>query len=226
MKLRYALYCILFFLPGCRYVRWGKDVFHQSRTQFTYNNLRDDYIRSLRIYDQFTTLGLFDVLWLSEEVRRLYSKENASLHGCPKEDYADFLQGQLAENDSEIAFYILASVPHAQDLLLTESQNPWTIYLCVDGVTYAPKSLKIVELPPQYQVFFGKRYTTLKKTYVVTFDAKTLDGCPILTPATTSLSLCFHTTGREDECVIWEISSPGRAHPRCVDNPDVLAYDI
>ncbi len=226
MKLHYIWCCLLLFLPGCRYVRWGKDVLHQAQTEFTYDALKQDYIRSLRIYDQFTTLALFDVLWLSDEVRTLYSKEHASRYGYTQERYTTFLRQQLAENDHEIVFYIFAAVPHAHDVLLTDELTPWTMYLNVHGVSYEPKSLKVIDLPPVYQVFFGRRYAIFKTAYLVTFAAKTIEEKPILTQATNSLSLCFHTVGKEDECVIWEIASPGRAEPRCVDNPDVLAYDM
>ncbi len=226
MKLRYIACCLLFLFPGCRYFRWGKNVFHQSKTQCTYDTLKQNYIRSLRIYDHFTTLALFDVFWLSDEVRTLYSKEYISRYGYTQERYTTFLRRQLAENDHEIAFYILASVPHACDVLLTDEQTPWTIYLNIHNISYEPKSLKVIDLPPVYQVFFGKRYTISKTAYLVTFAAKTIEGKPIITQATNSLSLCFHMVGIKDECVTWKIASPGRVESRCVDNPDVLAYDM
>jgi len=226
MKLRHVIYYILMFLPGCRYVRWGKDVFYQSKVQCAYTDIQHDYIRSLCVYDQFTTLGRFDVLWLSEAVRTVYSKEYALLYGCSPEDYLTFLQRQLAENEHEIAFYMLAVIPHVQDSLLTECQNPWTIYLHVDGVSYEPKCLEVVKLPYPYQVFFGKRYTLSKQMYYISFDAKMPNGSPVITPATTSLSLCFYTIARKDECVVWDVPSSGLALPCCADNSGILTDPI
>lgn len=228
MKLRLMiLFCLLFSLPGCRYIRWGKDVFYQSKIQFTYDALRNDYIRTLRLYDQFTTLGLFDVLWLSDEIRTIYSKEQAALFGWSDAEYQTFLQKQLAKNDSEISFYILASTPHVQDIMLTEDATPWTMYLRIDGVNYHPKSLEYIEdLTQPYKSFFGKRYTMFRSIYLLSFSAKTASGCPIITTSTRSFSLCFHRPGIVDECIAWEIVSPGKARICCIDNPDVLAYDI
>lgn len=226
MKLHFVIWSMLFFISGCRYVPWAKDVFYQSKTKCTYTALRNDYIRTLRIYDQFTTLGIFDVLWLSDEVRTLYSKEYALLYGYCPEDYQSFLQDQLAESNCLISFYILACVPHVQDILLTEDGTPWSIYLCIDGVNYQPEILKLVELPYFYKLFFGKRYTIAKQVYYISFAAKSSMGDSILTKSSRSLSLCFHTPGRVDECIVWRLINPGRARPCHVDNPDILAYDI
>ena len=228
MKLHLIIFCLLFsLLPSCRYMYWGKDVFYQSKIQFTYDALRNDYIRTLRVYDQFTTLGLFDVLWLSAEVRTRYSKEYAALCGYCPGSYEEILQKELAENEDMISFYILASTPHVADIWLTEDETPWTIYLRIDGVDYHPKVLEYLEngLTQPYINFFGKRYTMFRDVYKLSFAAKVL-GAPIITDSTRSFALCFHKAGIVDECIAWEIVSPGKARVCCIDNPDVLAYDI
>jgi len=227
MKIWHIFVCSLVLLPACReenrYLRWGKDVFYQSEKQFSYRAFEDTHIRSLRIYDQLTTLGLFDALWLSKEVRTLYSKEQAALYGYNQERYDSFLEKQLDESNKEIGFYILASMPHAQDLLLTDETSPWTLYLRVNGESYAPKKVTVVDLPTPYQKFFGKRYSSARKIYYVSFSAQKEDGSVIITSSTSSLSLCFHMIGNVDECVAWKVRPSVEC---CSNNPNMLAYDM
>lgn len=210
----YTLCCLLFVLPGCRYIEWGRDVFYQSEKRCSYTELRDEYIRSLRIYDQLTTLALFDVVWLSEPIRRWFSQEYALLYGCAPET---ILCEQLEENMLGTSFYVLAATPHNVDYLLSDTIKPWTLYMKVDGECYKPSSLKEVELPYIYRIYFGLKYSAAKKVYLVKF--------PATVPAGSSPALCFHRVGRLDECVVWD-----RIGSEIVldyhGSPDELAYDL
>ena len=67
---RYWVQIALILLPACRVVDWGKRRFDQGEPR---TNAKADVraqVRSSRIYnDQFETVGLFDALYLSSEVR-------------------------------------------------------------------------------------------------------------------------------------------------------------
>lgn len=212
MKLRCLFFCIVVLLLsscGGNYIRWGKDVFYQTKTCSDFRWLQDKYIRSVRVYDQLTTLALFDVLWISPEVLCAYNKEQYS-------------ENQVCAHDQEISFYVLAAMPHAYDALLTDIASPWTLYLSINGNCLQPTSLKLVDVPYAYQVFLGKYYSAAKKAYYVTFSLEKEDCFD----AVNSFSLCFHTPTRADECVTWDVTPEGDAYPVSKFNPDILAVDM
>lgn len=211
MHARYMYFCgLLLFLSGCagnRYMRWGTDVFFQSKRVENYRWLQDKYVRTVRVYDQLTTLALFDALWLSPEVRALYEQDISS---CECKD------GKQIDSKNQTAFYLLAALPHSDDALLTDITSPWRVYAEIDGKCYEPALIKIVDLPYPYEVFFGKYYySTARKIYYITFAARPVH----------SLSLCYHSTGRIDECVTWDVCGD-ESLPEHKYNPDLLAVDI
>ena len=71
---------------------WAEETFYQS------NAYKDDltvvkrYLRGIRLYDQFTTLGIFDALWLSDEVRTAYSNIACRMTGKDEEASLTFLR--------------------------------------------------------------------------------------------------------------------------------------
>ena len=65
---------ILLALPGCgRVVDWGTKTFNQSPAIESNITAAQKYIRSVTTYDQLTTRARFDVLWLSDAVRKNYT---------------------------------------------------------------------------------------------------------------------------------------------------------
>ena len=89
----YAALLILLVLSfsGCsRYISWGKEIFNQGEKLDTYASAVQPYIRSGRVYDQFTTLGNFDAMWLADPVRRAYARSYARKRGYTREQYCTF----------------------------------------------------------------------------------------------------------------------------------------
>ena len=134
------------------------------------------YIRSVTVYDQFTTQGRFDALWLSEEVRSAYTDAYASRHALDDEKKQVFLRRQLEENDHFIFFYVLSN----GSVNLTDQQSEWSIVLRVAGHVFKPIEIKEAELSPEYRAFFGKKLTRFKVIYGIKFDAQDAEDMPLI----------------------------------------------
>lgn len=220
--LRLLLLFLLVSCPGCkRYINWGLDVFNQGTCLKTYKDIVKDYIRSIRIYDQFTTLGLFDALWLSDTVRTAYSRVLACKRGLSTERYRLLLHRQLQENKNFISFYVLAAIPSYLGPIIGEKEAIWSVHLCVDGRSYLPIDIKIIDLLPEYKFYFGKTFSNFKTPYSIVFNAHDKEGNPVITARTQSISLIFRRIGHQ-ETVTWDLHSCP-----CIDcHPNVLMYDI
>jgi hypothetical protein len=57
--------------------------------------------------------------------------------------------------------------------------------------------VKIVQLDPEYKALMGKALTRFKEIYSVKFDAKTVEGQPIIAPDTQEIALCFRSSIKE-----------------------------
>lgn len=213
-------------LPGCRYYYWVNDVAFQ-------NQLDDDcycctikYIRSLHIYDQFQTVAHFDALWLSDEIRTRYAELYADKRQLCPDRYHAFLRRQMEENQHFISFYVLAVIPgDLNHALLPEKNALWSVVLEVDGATYQPSEVKVVDLPPEYFFMFGKLWTRFKVPYLVKFDVHDVNGNPILTSSTNELVLVFATICRDCQYMRWLLNPDGTVIDDC-RGANKLAYDL
>jgi len=221
-----SLLIMLLSFSGCgRYVCWMKDVFNQGDKLETFSCDVEGYIRSARVYDQFDTLGLFDGLWLNHVVRHAYVDSYSLKHCLSENDYLALLNQELEQADNFISFYVLASVPGQYNTLLTDVNSLWTVRLEIDGHCFEPVKLKIVELMPEYQKFFGPRYTIFKTPYLIVFDAIDKDGAPLTSPLTECIALVFRRVGRETR-LVWSMDEAEAACYVAKLDKDILAYDI
>ncbi len=221
----WALLSLLFVLSGCRYKTWGESVFNQGCKLDKYQEATCEYLRTVHVYDQFTTLGHFEILWLSNEVRRVYSKLYAQQHCYNDERYKIFLRRQLEENNHYITFYVLAALPHSRGTLLSEETSEWSLCLEVDGYSYPPHTIKTIELKPEYKHLFSRAYTHFKTPYIVTFEARDIEGSPLIHSAGQTLRLHFNRIGRT-EYAEWQLRSDGSVCIAPEDVPDFLMYDL
>lgn len=190
------------YLPGCgRIVDWGKDQFYQGE-DVTYNVAKvRDAIRSIKIYDQMSTVGMFDALWLSDEVRTEYAYVHAHKEGRDPDRTATFLRRQLEENRHYISFYVV--VPQYIEIGLT-TDDDWSVFLQIDNAILHPAEVRPVDLTPEFQLFFCKRFNRFKTAYSVKFDAKNKDESYNLTPETRSLMLCFRSVNKQ-AALTWNV---------------------
>lgn len=197
-----VMMCILITLmPNCgRVLDWGMHNFNQGKEVKYDRKLIKSYIKSIRIYDQIDTLGIFDVLWLSIPVRSAYAELTAQMHGKDEEKKSAFLRRQFEETRHFISFYVLSTY----GIPLGETTSAWIVTLRIDDEVYRPIELKSVELPLEYKWFFSDHFNRFKLPYLLKFDAKDIQGNNLITEDTQTITLVFRSIDKEQE-LIWHI---------------------
>lgn len=202
-----VLICVIT-IPGCaRFTQWAHTQFHQGY-EINYDlEIIDRYMRSVSIYHGIDTRGIFDVLWLGDEVRWLYTVVYSDHHAKTEQQERLFLRRQLEENEHAITFYMTALYGTA----LEDAATAWALILRVNDKEYRPRSIALLDpVEPEYRLFFGKKMTRFKQMYKIVFDTLDPSGAKIITPDTKSMRLIMHTLTIED-CVEWYFDDDGCA---------------
>lgn len=196
----------LVLLPGCgRIIDWGMCQVVQAEKDPLLSDIPCQYLRSIIVYDQLNTSGIFDALWLSDDVKTAYTDIYMAKNGKSEERAMAFLRRQLEENRHFITFYIL--VPYR--IVLGDPDSIWSLYLGVDGTLYTPTEIKVVDLDIVYQSFFGKRFNQFKVAYRVKFDAQDADEQLIINTETRRMTLFIRSLCKEIS-LNWDIASNGK----------------
>jgi len=196
IKLYWLISCFIFLLPGCgRIVDWAKDSFCQGCDLSDYSKVPRQFLRSTTVYDQFETLGAFDVLWLSGSVRTAYSQLHACRYGKTMEHEMAFLRRQLEANKHYIDFYVLSLYGKPLDM----EDSMWSLFLEIDGRQYGSMEIHdvITDFPPEYKFFFGKRFSKFKVPYMVRFNAHDVENRLLIDEETTVIKLIFRSVEKE-----------------------------
>jgi hypothetical protein len=181
------LIILLMSLSGCgRVVDWGMEIFDQGDDLACLNSAAFAYVRSRTIYDQLETAGMFDVMWLSDQVRTVYADAYARRRGKSDEFKKTFLRRQLEENNHFISFYVLCPF----EFPLGEQNSNWQLFLKINNEMYHPVELKTTELEPEYIGFFAKKHSRFKASYILKFDAFNVEGKKILNPGDDLVLVC------------------------------------
>jgi len=199
----YAILIMLVLLPGCgRIIDWGKDNFYQGEQIDNYRCDIKPYMRSVTIYDQFTTRAMFDALWLSDEVRSAYVDLHISRQGKDEMRKNALLRRQLEENNHYISFYVLS----LHEEKLGDPESSWSLFLRVNEQFYQPIEIKEIDLPYEYQIFFGKLWNRFKVPYLVRFSTNDTDELPLITPQTETIELHMRSANKE-HAFVWKLHS-------------------
>ncbi len=160
-------------VPGCiKYHRTLPTEFPQGEKKKDYSLVTAAYVKSAKVYDQFSTQAIFDALWLSDDVRVAYANMYCSKRGKSADDTEAFMTRQREENKHWVMLYVLADVRDRQKTSLSDKNAPWTFYLKMGDYMASPISVKEVELEPEYQALFGKQYNMFKTAYAVKFPVR------------------------------------------------------
>lgn len=159
--------------PSCiKYHEMIKSEFPQGEDGPDLREVAHANVRSTTVYDQFTTLAVFDALWLSPEVNAMY----ADLYGKRRGKDDDGCKAMLAQHEKDFSafnsFYVLADLRVKTNKGLQEKGASWTLALeNKEGKRVAPESIQNVELDPEYQAMLGHRFNLFKEIYLVKFPA-------------------------------------------------------
>lgn len=173
---------LLAVLPGCtRYYEWGKQHFVQAEKRPIVNNSVDPYVQRAIVYDQFQTVGMFDVLFYADPVRAHYEQQVQDRFGTlPGKAVTNLPTGGSRVQDTatdtkeakELVFYVMLSI--VDDLMhpLLSADNTealWTPMLSVNGQLCRAALVKKVTLEPELKRFFGPIDDRYRVTYKVVF---------------------------------------------------------
>lgn len=181
----------LLLLSGCGGTL--KKVYHESINQsLSYNDTEqqkkiNNYFKNLSLYDQFETVGKFDILWLSDEIKSVMSDMHVQMLGKDQEVRNNFFRREIKENSEYITFYVLAN----HDISLVDQPCAWHMYIDIDGKHYFPTNVKMLEITGYLKKLLGKRYTIHKDVYQVQFARQTNEGEDIFIGAQ-SMKLYFN----------------------------------
>ena len=212
MRLHIYLMFALFLMPGCaRLGDWAKEHFDQGDKRENQTQKVRSYIRSSQIYDELDTVGLFDVLWLNDEVRSAYTDLYAAKLALTPEQKDEFLQTELDVNESYISFYAICFI---HDYKLGDRTGAWMVRLRVDDVLYQPVLIESVDLNAEYMMFLSKVWNRRKQVYLIKFNA-TCQGEPIITDTTKEIELIFNTIDRSTS-LMWDLQYVKYDSHRCL----------
>lgn len=218
-KINNLLYIfVLLTLSGCgtRYDRWVCDIFHQGTKVPNSLVCAEKYVRSLHVYDYFTTLGLFEALWLSDEVYSIYDQLQNQMQ-C---DCACKGDEPCKDDDACSTFIVLAWIKGYEGTYLTDECPLWSLCLSVNCKTYGPCCIKQIDVCPEYQAMFGRRFTRFKTAYKVTFNVSndTLISAK-------KFEFIFKRIGVQGS-MIWCLDSCGKPYIDTKVDKNILMYDI
>lgn len=205
-----ALFFIQFmaFTTGCnKVVDWGMENFKQAQ-RYDEGMIKHmtPYIRSAIVYNQLETVADFTALFLTDAARMLYVDYYMNKHTINKEKESIMRQRLLNENKYYISFYVVCSQSehlypdnmslftgryYKNAVMLGEKDSEWQVSLHVKGKDFVPDSIRVVEMPIEYQHFLGSHYSQFKSVYLVKFDALDEQDHEILTGGSHVVTLQF-----------------------------------
>lgn len=210
-RINLCMVMTLILLPGCGTITdLVKENFPQGKESKNYQKIAKKYLKRINIYDQFNTIGLFDALWLSDEIRTIYADVNADMQGKTTKEKNAFLRRQLKENDQFISFYVLST----HDNPLSVKPVPWSMHLVADGKKYMPFEVKAVELVSEYKTIFGSMFNNHKTPYEVRFERNDANGIDILKEGNQHIIKLYFSNPSHYSSATWVVDNMGNAVPK------------
>ena len=202
----------LILLSGCTVVEWGKKTFNQGCKSEIHLSVPRGHMRNVRVYDEFVTLGIFNAMLISNDVIESYVNLHAEKNEMCEEERQILLNSEIEKTEKVISFYLLAYTPRSRSPIYVPNKYetaPWKVYLNVGCEVYEPYKIKIVELKPEYKLFFGKYLTKFKVVYLLEFLDKDKNGDCLIKEDTKAIKLGF-TSFNNKVCLTWKLDKCGK----------------
>lgn len=196
LSICFLVQCIVF-LSGCnKIIDWGKSNFRQA-TRYSQNfiSAAQHYIRSLIMYNEFTTIATFDAIFLTDHMRMLYVDYHNKCHGMTSEQEDSMRKRLINENKYYISFYVIGTQKEhiyntnkalftgeylKQPEILGLKDCAWNVRMLVNGKEYMPESIRVIDLPIEFNNFFGHRISQFTTAYIVRFPINNSAGKPVI----------------------------------------------
>lgn len=203
MKKLLLLVSVLLLSSCTKFVHWGKKHLDQGCELNTFTCVPREHIVTTRIYNQVLTDLIVDGMWLSDCVRRAYVDLHAQKFFLSPQQKEIMLSDELSKNKKTIGFYLLVWQTASCGGNIDKKKPYWHVVLTTDYGSYAPKLVKKIDLPCEYELFFAKQMNNFKKSFYIEFDVLDKDGTHILQQAT-HLTLCF-TSFNKNTYITWHV---------------------
>jgi len=206
MSASIALTMLLLF-PSCiKYHTLIKSEFPQGKKLEDSREIVYNYIRTARIYEQFSTQAIFEVLLLSDHTRKEFADQYVERRGKSKIEHKALVTRELGENKQWISFYVLADIRDKEHLSMADKNSSWTMYLESYDAQGNEKHIKPYSITPvdendlahEYKHLFAHRFY-FKNIYLVKFPVRGLDGVDSLrdlAPQNATLALACRGSDR------------------------------
>lgn len=172
-----SLLVLIIFFPSCiKYYKLSKKEFPQGEEKNDYRKVKQANLRSSKIYDQFETKAIFDVLWMSDDTKMAYADIHSKKSGKDESTHDALLRRKLEESKHWISFYLLADIRDKAHISLSDKNSSWSLHLDIDKQKVTPISIKEIDISPEIQFLFGSHFSTFKTAYLVRFPATRLSG--------------------------------------------------
>lgn len=166
---------MLIVLPSCsRYIKLAKKTFNQAQLVNTNVEQARCYIRSTKIYDQFTTIGIFDAILFNDKVEEIYNKLKSERTGQAFLS-ANNPETEFKNNPYRLIFYLLLPPDNIKDIIVThfDGNVSWAIHLEINSKKILPSSsVKLSEIDPEFTYIFGPSANRFRDFYKLTFDVE------------------------------------------------------
>lgn len=163
-------------------------------------------MRSVRVYDEFYTLGIFNALWLSPVVRNAAIDSRVVKFSMNPRDEATSREFVKEQTEKYISFYILVHQPRWLGSIFGKQDSHWSLLLTINDQKYEPldiKKLDIDDIDPVYRSYFGEKYNKHKTLFYVRFAA-TEGGESLFKEKTDGFTLCIRSYKRQ-VALGWEL---------------------
>jgi len=199
---------------------WGKENFKQT-AQYAqpFVAAAQQFIRTVKIRNQFSVVATFDVMLMTDQMRMLYVEYYKKSHGLTKAQEASLRQRQLNENKYFISMYIVADQTdhiyinnkalftgeyQKSPALLGNKDSMWHVHMIIAGKEYWPESIRVVDLPTEYSQCFGLASNQFSTAYLVRFSAVDDHNNYIVSPDSKSTIVLQFTSSLYQADMAWK----------------------
>lgn len=172
-KLSFIL-LILFILPGCSRINnlLNKHFFESCRP-CPYFARAQRYLRTIRLYDQLSTVGIFTALWINQDVLEAYQFAYNQQRNQPLDTPLGC--GLIKLNNNQLKFYVIGYQPALQGSVFNtcdSCDSKWYITLTVDDQIYHPASVLPFKADRILEAMLKPYHNRFNRLYEVNFDLK------------------------------------------------------
>ena len=173
------IYFIIILLPSCSRINNLIDKhFFEGCRPCPYFAKAHDYMRTIKLYDQLSTVGIFTALWISKDVINAYKKAYNQQRNLPLDqdlDQALIQDSFLLKNKQNnlIYFYVIGYQPEIEGNIFNvcnDNDSRWHISLKIDEQIFKPKKITPVKVDRIIEKMLKPYHNRFNELYEVEFD--------------------------------------------------------